>query len=229
MASDCKTLEASDLKGFKDVKNSAKKSMIDIIRGKLNENTDLIRQFSQQNNAQQEAMLKFAASKSEGYALGVTPSVSDCWSDSTNATIKCSETIFSNDGERPTLQDFSYKSDSTIGNFSIDSNLSMYQTPTKPQYGTHYDQNYEQADIFLDAQGHRFIMPADETKQRKSVRMSENAKIDISYTSPTLSKVCSSSLLARRQNSPQLGSSPMVSRFGALQKSQSLPMKASSF
>lgn len=134
---------------------------------------------------------------------------------------KCSDSILSAECE----DQFILKSDAdSIGQ-------SLLQASAKSAACLEYEGYYERAEAFLDSHGHCIVAPADETKTKKYIRKLSNVqdgeKIDV-MSSPTLSKVSSSSLLTRRQNSPQLkplDGSPIPSRFAlSLSKSQSLPV-----
>lgn len=98
-----------------------------------------------------------------------------------------------------------------------------------------FDEYYERADSFLDFQNLLIVIPGEEHRPKKFVKVLskhhslEGAQLDYT-TSPTLSKVCSSSLLIRRQNSPMLKPMDSPPSFMLnLQKSASLPLTPSRF
>lgn len=98
---------------------------------------------------------------------------------------------------------------------------------------------YERADRFLDSHNVIQIMPNEETRQKNFLKVvSKHSSLEpdavsspLYVGSPTLSKIGHSSLIARRTNSPQLGSTPLDLNSSPLNlnKCLSVPLKASRF
>lgn len=115
--------------------------------------------------------------------------------------------------------------------------IRVHETSTDSEQKTFNDELYLRAESFLDSENLRIVIPGDEHKQKKFVRVLTKTnslngppQSEFYSSSPLLSEVATSSLLARRQNSPLLKMGDQGSPLKlAPQKSFSLPLNPSRF